>query len=131
VILFREFDRGICNRAAARFRIGDIGSNKLQPAHQLGVRIGVLCLELLPHQILFAEQAAQVFGHQLILRREVPVERHLVGFGCFRDGVDADGANPVLIEKLGRRREDACARWYFLSDFSGLRHFPSNSSFSP
>ncbi len=90
----------------------------------------MLRLELLPHQILFAEQTAQVFGHQLVLGRKMPVERHLVGFGGLSDSVDADGANPVLIEKLGRRREDACARWHFLSDFSYLGHFPSNWMFS-
>ena len=56
----------------------------------------------------------------------MPVGSRLVGFGGLSDSVDADGANPVLIEKLGRRRKDACARWHFLSYFNYLSHFPSN-----
>ena len=87
--------------------------------------VGMIGLDLPPHQVLFAEQSAQVFSHQLVLGREVPVQRHLVGFGGFGDGVDADGPNPMPIKQLGRGRQDACARRDFLSNVSGLDHDPN------
>ena len=65
----------------------------------------------------------------------MPVERHLVGAGGLRDGIDADAAKAVFSEQVARRRDDAVPRlsrrvarsshgWFSSQDFPRPEFFP-------
>jgi hypothetical protein len=111
MMLFGKLDRRIRQRAAALLRIVDVLADGFQPGDKLFLRIvRVLPRDLAPVRFGAARERAKIFGDLCVLRLEVPVERHLVGAGGFRDRFDADGANAVAIKQLGRRGEDALAR---------------------
>jgi hypothetical protein len=57
-------------------------------------------LEVVPRQLGLFCQASEVFCNQLILRREVPVERHFIGLRNFSDRVDPHGADAMAVKEL-------------------------------
>ena len=64
----------------------------------------------IPGCVEFPREFAETRGDQHILRREVAIERHLVGTGRLSDGVNADGMDAAAIEQFAGGREDALAR---------------------
>jgi hypothetical protein len=50
---------------------------------------------------------AQVFGHQLVLGREMPVERHLVGAGRLGNRLNAHRADAEPVKQIAGRRQNA------------------------
>jgi hypothetical protein len=52
---------------------------------------------------------AQILRDQFVLRGKVPVERHLIGAGCFRDRIDPDRPDSVPIKELACGHKDARA----------------------
>ena len=52
---------------------------------------------------------AQILRDQFVLRREVPVERHLIGAGRFSDRIDADCLDSMPVKQLASGRKDARA----------------------
>jgi hypothetical protein len=64
----------------------------------------------IPGNVEFPREFAETRGDQHILRREVAIERHLVGTGRLSDGVNADGMDAAAIEQFAGGREEALAR---------------------
>jgi hypothetical protein len=65
--------------------------------------------EPVPSQRGLFRQASEVSCNQLVLRREVPVERHLIRFGSFRDRLDPHGPHTVAIKEVRSGRQDPLA----------------------
>src|SRR5437588_443859 len=114
--LVRQFDGSIGERAAAVVRTGEMvghlgkpGAELLQGLARMGRLIGA------PRSIRALAHLAEIFGQQFVLGGEMPVERHLVGAGGFRNRIDADGADAMPVEELGCRREQALARGNFVA----------------
>src|SRR2546423_1485765 len=72
----------------------------------------MLRYNLVPRRLLLRDESTHPLGDELVLRREVPVERHLVRPGFRRDGLDADAANSVATEEVVGRGENPLAGSY-------------------
>src|SRR6185369_8019160 len=75
---------------------------------------------LIQLRFLLGDDAAHPLGDELVLRLEVPVERHLVRPRRFGDRLDADATNPHPTEQIVGRLENALTGWD--SEFAGVRH---------
>ena len=73
-------------------------------------RIPMGARDIVPDTLRIGGAAAQIFGHEKVLRAEMPIKRHFVGGGGLRDFVDADGADAMAVEKLMRGGEYPLAR---------------------
>jgi hypothetical protein len=110
VVLFGQFDGGVRQRAATLIPAGHVASRLFEPGTELrGGVTRMAGLEAVPRQLGAFCQASEVFCNQLILRREVPVERHLVGLGSFNDRLDPNGADAMAIKELRSGRQDPLA----------------------
>ena len=58
----------------------------------------MVALEIPPHFVDLDGDAAQVGDDEIVLRIEVPVERHLIGAGGFGDGFDTHAADAMPME---------------------------------
>ena len=117
MIFFRQLDRGIGERAAALVGIGDVSGHLLEPGAKLRQRIaGMRLLEPIPAGVGALGGLPQIFRHQFVLRREVAVERHLVGAGRLGDRLDPHRPDAVPVKQVGGGREQ-CAR---AAEFSRL-----------
>ena len=106
-----QFDRGIGEIAAPvvgrqALRRADRATTATAPA----MSPGFFALDVLPDRVGLRRDAAQIGDDQIVLRIEVPVERHLVGAGGLGDGLDTDAANAVTMEQLAGRQQDSLAR---------------------
>jgi hypothetical protein len=78
-----------------------------EPGVQLGPRVAGMGLpQPLPGRVGQLRALAQVLGHEFVLGGEVAIERHLVGAGRFRDGVDPHRPNPISVEQVAGGRQD-------------------------
>src|SRR5262249_58207158 len=74
VILFRQLDRGIRQRASALIAASDTAGHVREPGPQLsGLIAGVLRCQLVPSPAPLFNQASQVLGDRRILPAERPV----------------------------------------------------------
>ena len=105
-----EFDRRIGERAAASVD-EDAAAALLHPAVQLRERVaGIARGERLPHGFDFVGDFLQAGDDEIVLRAEMPIERHLVAAGGFGDRLDADGAQAMPVEQVARGGDDPLAR---------------------
>jgi hypothetical protein len=110
VAFFRELDRGIGERAAALVGAGDVIRHFPEPATELRKLIaGMKLPEPVPASIRAFSGVPQIFRNQLVLGREVPIERHLVGAGGLGDRVDPDSPDSMPVEQIPGDRENAFA----------------------
>ena len=79
---------------------------------------------VLPHLFDFGRDTAQIGDDQIVLGIEVTVERHLVGAGCFGNGVDTDTADAVAVEQIACSGKNAFAGPW--GDGKGVGHFASS-----
>ena len=87
--------------------------------------------DVLPHFIDFGHDTAQIGDDKVVLRIEMPVERHLVGAGRLGDGIDADAAKAVAMEQIARRGEDAFAGGVSKEGHRTFRFLSSDRSADP
>ena len=52
----------------------------------------------------------QIGRHQIVLRAEMAIQRHLVGAGGLGDGVDTHSPDPVPVKQILRYRQNPGAR---------------------
>src|SRR5579862_1445728 len=111
MLALRELDRSVGKSAAAAAAfVAELG-HASQQRDELPVRIaGDLLKDLPPYGIPLGGELSQVRGDKRVLGGEMPIKRHFVGARGGGDRVDADGADPVAVEKLSRGGEDALAR---------------------
>jgi len=67
-------------------------------------------LEPGPAAVGFARGLPQIGRHQVVLRTEVTIERHLVGAGRLGDGIDPHSPDSVAVKQIPGDRQDAGAR---------------------
>ena len=81
------------------------------PRRAAGPRVARMTAPRAPPQRLgVGGHRLQALDDQVVLRAEMPVERHLVGAGRLGDGLDPDAADAVLVEQVARGRHDPVAR---------------------
>src|SRR5690242_6144874 len=94
MVLLGQFDRRIGERAAALIRVEQMRFHSLQPAAQLRSSVvGVGRRELVPELAGIRGEPPQVLSYLLVLGREVPVERHLVGAGGLGNRLDSHSSD--------------------------------------
>ena len=71
--------------------------------------VGMFGDDLVPGPILFGDDTAHPLRHELVLRREVAVERHLVRARCLGDRFHSDAANALPPKQIVGGRKDALA----------------------
>src|SRR6266403_3383049 len=105
MVLVRQLDRrvGECTAALGLILLEVTGMT--QPRQELAFRItrggsG----DRIPGDVEFPREFNKTRGDQNILRREVAIERHLVGTGRLSDGVNADGVDAAAIEEFAGGR---------------------------
>jgi hypothetical protein len=111
MFLVRQLDRrvGECTAALGLILLEVTGMT--QPGQKLAFRITRMGSgDRIPGNVEFPREFNETRGDQRILRREVAIERHLVGTGRLSDGVNADGMDAAAIEQFTGGREDALAR---------------------
>src|SRR6266446_5565912 len=111
MVLVRQLDRrvGECTAALGLILLEVTGMT--QPRQELAFRITrVGSGDRIPGNVEFPREFNKTRGDQHILRREVAIERHLVGTGRRSDGVNADGMDAAAIEEFAGDRKDALAR---------------------
>ena len=99
VILFRQLDCGIGERTAALgFILLEI-ANVMQPGHELTLRVADMGSgNRLPGCVEFLREFRETRGDKHILRREMAIERHLVGARGLGDRVYADGMDAAPVK---------------------------------
>ena len=111
MILFREFDCGVGERTAALAGAGKMLRHLDEPGAKLRARVtGMRPREPVPASVGELGKLAQIFRHQFVLRREMAVERHLVGAGGLGNGVDPHRPDSMAIKQLPGGRQDPRAR---------------------
>src|SRR3984893_7774367 len=111
MVLVRQLDRSVGECTAALGLVLLEVADMAQPSYELAFRIARMGSgDRIPGNVEFPREFAETCGDQHILRREVAIERHLVGTGRLGDGVDADGMDATAIEQLAGGREDALTR---------------------
>ena len=107
-----HLDRGVGDGAAALAAIGEHLLAVAHPAFELGRGVaGIVPRQVFPDLVAFLGELVEVCRDQLILGTEMAIKRHLVR-GCgLRDGIDADSADAMAIEKVPRGGKDALAGW--------------------
>ncbi len=94
--------------------INPVGENLLDVAHPaIDLSVGIArkrCRELFPQRVAVLGQFAQIRGDELVLGTEMPIQSHLVRGGSFRDRIDPDRTNTVLVEEVASRSQDPLAR---------------------
>ena len=79
-----------------------------------------------PFSIDLVDDGAKTGDGQILLRAEMPIERHLVAIGGGRDLIDADTLDAALAEEIARRIENAFARLRRIDfSFAGGHQFPA------
>ena len=119
MILFRQLDRGVGQRAAALVAADDVLGHLLEPGAKLRQRIAGMRRSNLSQPASPLGRLPQVFRHQFVLGREMAVERHLVGAGGLGDRLDPDRPDSMPIEKIAGGREDPLARRNSIVFFMG------------
>jgi S-adenosylmethionine:tRNA ribosyltransferase-isomerase len=106
-----ELDRRVDEGAAAPARfVGELRDALEEGADlRLGVA-GIARAHRIPGVVGLGGELAEVRRDELVLRREVPVQGHLVGAGGPSDRLDAHRMDAVTVEKLARRGENTAAR---------------------
>ena len=83
----------------------------LEPGAKLRPRVaGMGLLEPVPAAVGLARGLAQICRHQIVLRAEVAIERHLVGAGSLGDGIDPYGPDSMPVKQIAGDRQNAGAR---------------------
>ena len=101
----------IGNGAAAVAAVGKYPLDVLDPALELRVRVtGIGAREPLPDLVALLGELSQVGRDELVLGTEMPVKRHLIRGGGFRDRFDPHGADAVAIEEFPGSSQNAVAR---------------------
>ncbi len=93
----RCIDEGAPALASAELEFG----KETQAGKQLVLWLALMSpFDLGPGRFELPAIFAQALGSELVLGREVTIERRLVGLGSLGDGVDADRMNPMPVEQL-------------------------------
>ena len=71
-------------------------------------------------RFLLPDDPAHPLGNELVLRLEVPIQRHLVRPRRLGDRIDADATNPHATEQIVGRLENALTWWD--AEFAGGGH---------
>jgi hypothetical protein len=83
----------------------------LNPGAELGQRIaGIIQLKAPPNGLGFSDGLLQTGDHQLFLRPEMAIHRHLVRASGLGDRVHANSAEPVPAEQLAGCADNALPR---------------------
>jgi hypothetical protein len=109
MVLVRQLYGRIGEVAAPVLAAGEPGRDP-HPAMKTRSRIGKGCLELRPPSLRLLRLFAQAGGDQLVLRAEMPVERHFVGASGLGDRVNPDALDAVLAKQIARRVDDPLPR---------------------
>jgi hypothetical protein len=122
MIALGQLDRRIGQVAAAAIAEHAFGA-AANPSMQLRERIiGMSGFKSVPDRLGLPGDLAQAGDHQIVLRAEVTIQRHLVGPGRLGDRFDPDGADAVAIKQLAGGRQNAGTRGDFLVFAAGWRH---------
>src|SRR6266481_6273606 len=105
MVLVRQLDRSVGERTAALGLVLLELTDMAQPSHELAFRIARMGSGYrIPGNVEFPREFNETRGDQHILRREVAIERHLVGTGRLSNGVNADGMDAAAIEEFAGER---------------------------
>jgi hypothetical protein len=72
---------------------------------RLGI-IWILLFDVPPDVISFGHDTAKIGDDKLVLRFEMPIQRHLVGAGGLGNRIDADAAKSMAMEQIARCGEN-------------------------
>jgi hypothetical protein len=72
--------------------------------------IGMGGFKSIPDRLGVLRDLPQARNHQIVLRAEVTIQRHLVGASHVGDRIDTDRADPVLAKQIPGRADDALSR---------------------
>src|SRR5690242_9282561 len=67
--------------------------------------------DVIPLGFLLLDVPAHPLRYELVLRLEVPIQRHLVRACCFGDRLHTNSTNPDATEQIVSGVEDALSRW--------------------
>src|SRR5204863_6785857 len=105
-----QLGQRVAERGSAFLHRAELGGGATAPVLKQGLRIsGVLGVEILPLVFLVRDASAHPLRDELVLRVEVAVERHLVRLRRFRDRLDADAADPLLVKQITSRHQNPLA----------------------
>jgi hypothetical protein len=111
VVFFRKLDRSIRHRTAAQ--IG--GAKIVADARDQGAKLRAWIARMGAHDLFvpgngIGVERTQIFGHQQVLRFEVPVQRHLVGLRGGGDFIHADSADSPGVKQIACRFQNTFTR---------------------
>ncbi len=129
MIALGQFDRRIGHVAAAAIADRALGA-ATNPGMKLRERITWMGgFESVPYRFGLPGNLVKASDHQIVLRAEVTIQRHLVGSRHVRDRVDTDPSDPMLAKEIPGRADDALPRLWRSGD--EILHDPSSNLKNP
>jgi hypothetical protein len=112
MIALGELNRRVGHVAAAAVAARALGA-ATNPGVKLRERVvGMGGFKSFPDRIGISSDLAKAGNHQIVLRAEVTIQRHLVGPGDLRNRVNADPSDPMFAKKIPSRADDALPRFW-------------------
>jgi hypothetical protein len=125
MIAIGQFDRRIDHIAATAVADRALGTAS-NPGMKLRERItGISGFKSVPYRLGLPGNLVKAGDHEIVLRAEVAIQRHLVGSRHVRDGVDTDPSDPMLAKEIPGRADDALPRLWRSGD--EILHDPSST----